>query len=170
MIKEKHIQLKNYVRVSKMSKIKDLVAIAEGIDDLMPEPHKYGKDFAEAVRQADIKRMSEQVYAKTLHRENLRSWLRANAEYEAGEDENGHTEYYFENFEDLCEQACEGNLMDYIEDQHLDLTDEEYSKILYSARDWLADTLADFEEECIQDMVSDQKYTLDELAERNGEC
>jgi hypothetical protein len=102
--------------------------------------------------------------------ENLRSWLRANAEYGTGEDEDGHTEYYFENFEDLCEQACEGNLMDYIEDQHLDLTDEEYSKILYSARDWLADTLADFEEECIQDMVSDQKYTLDELAERNGQC
>lgn len=154
-----------------MSRIKDLLAEVEDIDDLKPvEPHKYGKDFAEAVRQADIERMSEQVYAKTLHMENLRSWLRANAEYEAGEYENGHTEWYFENFEDLCEQACEGNLMDYIEDQHLDLTDEEYSKILYSARDWLADTLADFEEECIQDMVSDQKYTLDELAERNGKC
>ena len=154
-----------------MSRIKDLLAEVEDIDDLKPvEPHKYGKDFAEAVRQADIKRMSEQVYAKTLHMENLRSWLRANAEYGTGEDEDGHTEYYFENFEDLCEQACGGNLMDYIEDQHLDLTDEEYSKILYSARDWLADTLADFEEECIQDMVSDQKNTLDELAERNGEC
>lgn len=154
-----------------MSRIKDLLAVEQDIDDLKPvEPHKYGKDFAEAVRQADIKRMSEQVYAKTLHMENLRSWLRANAEYGTGEDENGHTEYYFENFENLCEQACEGNLMDYIEDQHLDLTDEEYSKILYSARDWLADTLADFEEECIQDMVSDQKYTLDELAERNGQC
>lgn len=154
-----------------MSRIKDLLAVEQDIDDLKPvEPHRYGKDFAEAVRQADIKRMSEQVYAKTLHMENLRSWLRANAEYGTGEDENGHTEYYFENFEDLCEQACEGNLMDYIEDQHLDLTDEEYSKILYSARDWLADTLADFEEECIQDMVLDQKYTLDELAERNGQC
>ena len=59
-----------------MSRIKDLYAEVEGIDDLKPvEPHKYGKDFAEAVRQADIKRMSEQVYAKTLHMENLRSWL-----------------------------------------------------------------------------------------------
>lgn len=154
-----------------MSRIKDLLAVEQDIDDLKPvEPHKYGKDFAEAVRQADIKRMSEQVYAKTLHMENLRSWLRANAEYGTGEDENGHTEYYFENFEDLCEQACEGNLMDYIEDQHLDLTDEEYSKILYSARDWLADTLADFEAECIHDVEEDDKYTLDELAERNGQC
>ena len=153
-----------------MSKIKDLLAIKEGIDDLMPEPHKYDKAFYNAVQEADIKRIGEQVYAKTLHMGNLRSWLRANAEYGAGEDDEGHTEYYFENFEDLCEQACEGNLIDYIEDQHLDLTDEEYSDILYYARDWLADALADFEEECIQDMVSDQKYTLDELAERNGRC
>jgi hypothetical protein len=96
--------------------------------------------------------------------------MRANAEYGTGKDEDGHTEYYFENFEDLCEQACEGNLMDYIEDQHLDLTDEEYSKILYYARDWLADALSDFESECIQDMLVDEKYKLDELAERNGQC
>ena len=153
-----------------MSKIKDLLAIKEGIDDLMPEPHKYDKAFYDAVQQADIKRIGEQVYAKTLHMDNLRSWMRANAEYGTGLDDEGHTEWYFENFEDLCEQACEGNLMDYIEDQHLDLTDEEYSKILYYARDWLADALADFEEECIQDAMMDDKYRLDELAERNGQC
>lgn len=153
-----------------MSKIKDLLAIEEGIDDLMPEPHKYDKAFYDAVQQADIKRIGEQVYAKTLHMSNLRSWMRANAEYGAGKDEDGHTEYYFENFEDLCEQACEGNLMDYIEDQHLDLTDEEYSKILYYARDWLADALSDFESECIQDAMMDEKCKLDELAERNGQC
>lgn len=153
-----------------MSKIKDLLAIEEGIDDLMPEPHKYDKAFYDAVQQADIKRIGEQVYAKTLHMSNLRSWMRANAEYGAGKDEDGHTEYYFENFEDLCEQACEGNLMDYIEDQHLDLTDEEYSKILYYARDWLADALSDFESECIQDAMMDDKHKLDELAERNGQC
>lgn len=153
-----------------MSKIKDLLAIKEGIDDLMPEPHKYDKAFYDAVQQADIKRIGEQVYTKTLHMSNLRSWMRANAEYGTGEDEEGHTEYYFENFEDLCEQACEGNLMDYIEDQHLDLTDKEYSDILYYARDWLADALSDFESECIQDMLADKKYELDELAERNGQC
>lgn len=153
-----------------MSKIKDLLAIKEGIDDLMPEPHKYDKAFYDAVQQADIKRIGEQVYTNTLHMSNLRSWMRANAEYGTGKDEEGHTEYYFENFEDLCEQACEGNLIDYIEDQHLDLTDEEYSKILYYARDWLADALSDFESECIQDMLADKKYELDELAERNGQC
>lgn len=141
-----------------MSKIKDLVAIKEGIDDLMPEPHKYDKAFYDAIQQEDIKRIGEQIYEKTLHMPNLRSWMRENAEYGSGEDDEGHTEIYFENFLDLCEQACEGNLMDYIEDQHLDLTDEEYSKILYSARDWLSDTLADFEAECIHDCELDRKY------------
>lgn len=153
-----------------MSKIKDLLAIKEGIDDLMPEPHKYDKAFYDAVQQADIKRIGEQVYAKTLHMSNLRSWMRANAEYGTGLNDEGHEEVYFENFEDLCEQACEGNLMDYIEDQHLDLTDKEYSDILYYARDWLADALSDFESECIQDAMMDDKYRLDELAERNGQC
>lgn len=154
-----------------MSRIKDLYAEVENIDDLKPvEPHKYDKAFYDAVQQIDIKRIGEQVYAKTLHMENLRSWMRANAEYGSGKDDEGHTEYYFENFEDLCEQACEGNLIDYIEDQHLDLTDKEYSDILYYARDWLADALSDFESECIQDMLVDSKYMLDELDERNGKC
>ena len=153
-----------------MSKIKDLVAIKEGIDDLMPEPQKYDKAFYDAVQQADIKRIGEQVYAKTLHWEGLREWLRGNAEYTVGKDDEGHDEIYFENFTDLCWEACEDTLNDYIEDQHLDLNDSEYHDILEYARDWLADALADFEEECIQDVASDKKYELDELAERNGQC
>ena len=153
-----------------MSKIKDLLAIKEGIDDLMPEPHKYDKAFYDAVQQADIKRIGEQVYAKTLHWEGLREWLSGNAEYTVGKDDDGHDEIYFENFTDLCWEACEDTLNDYIEDQHLDLNDSEYHDIVEYARDWLADALADFEEECIRDAMMDDKYRLDELAERNGQC
>lgn len=153
-----------------MSKVKDLLAIKEGIDDLMPEPHKYDKAFYDAVQQADIKRIGEQVYAKTLHWEGLREWLSGNAEYTVGKDDEGHDEIYFENFTDLCWEACEDTLNDYIEDQHLDLNDSEYHDIIEYARDWLADALADFESECIQDVASDKKYRLDELAERNGQC
>lgn len=154
-----------------MSKIKDLLAEVEDIDDLKPvEPHKYGKEFAEAVRQADIKRIGEQVYAKTLHWEGLREWLSGNAEYTVGKDDDGHDEIYFENFYDLCWEACEDTLNDYIEDQHLDLNDSEYHDIVEYARDWLADALADFEDECIRDAMMDDKYRLDELAERNGQC
>lgn len=154
-----------------MSKIKDLLAEVEDIDDLKPvKPHRYGKDFAEAVRQSDIKRIGEQVYAKTLHWEGLREWLSGNAEYTVGKDDDGHDEIYFENFTDLCWEACEDTLNDYIEDQHLDLDDSEYHDIVEYARDWLADALADFEAECIQDIVSDKKYKLDEMTERNGQC
>ncbi len=153
-----------------MSKIKDLVAIAEGIDDLMPEPHKYDKAFYVAVQQADIKRIGEQVYAKTLHWEGLREWLSGNAEYTVGKDDDGHDEIYFENFYDLCWEACEDTLNDYIEDQHLDLSDNEYHDIIEYARDWLADAMADFEAECIQDVASDKTHKLNEIKERNGEC
>ena len=157
-----------------MSKIKDLVAEVNNIDDLKPEPHKYDKAFYDAVRAETIKRIGEQVYAKTLHWGDLREWLRGNAEYTTEEEENDYgkkaTIWHFENFTDLCWEACEDTLNDYIEDQHLDLTDKEYSDILYYARDWLADALSDFESECIQDMLSDKKYELDELAERNGQC
>jgi hypothetical protein len=154
-----------------MSRIKDLLAVEQDIDDLKPvEPHKYGKDFAEAVRQADIKRMAEHVYQATLHQDDLREWLSGNAEYTVGEDDEGHEEIYFENFYDLCWEACEDMLDADIEEQHLDLDDAEYHDIIEIARDKLADTLADFEAECIQDMKDGNKYTLDELVERNGQC
>lgn len=158
-----------------MSKIKDLYAEVNDIDDLKPirsrqTTTRYDKAFVEAVRQADIKRIGEMIYAKTLHAKDLRRWLRARAEYEGGKDDEGHTEWYFENFEELCEEAVTHMLDKLIEDEHLDLTDEEYNQIIEYARDWLANALSDFESECIQDYVMDRKYILDEVKERNGQC
>lgn len=158
-----------------MSKIKDLYAEVNDIDDLKPirsrqTTTRYDKAFVETVRQADIKRIGEMIYAKTLHAKDLRRWLRARAEYEGGKDDEGHTEWYFENFEELCEEAVTHMLDKLIEDEHLDLTDEEYNQIIEYARDWLANALSDFESECIQDYVMDRKYILDEVKERNGQC
>lgn len=158
-----------------MSKIKDLYAEVNDIDDLKPirsrqTTTRYDKAFVEAVRQADIKRIGEQVYAKTLHAKDLRHWLRARAEYDAGKDDEGHTEWYFENFEDLCEEAVNYTLDNLIEEEHLDISDETYNQIIEYARDWLANALSDFESECIQDYVMDRKYILDEVKERNGQC
>lgn len=138
-----------------MSRIEDLLAEVEGIDDL--ERPLYQK-------------LGEQAYAKAKNWDGVRSWFRSNAEYEAGIDDEGHTEYYFENFFDLCDEACTQTLDQLIEDQHLDIDDTTYTLAIDYAKAWLADTLADFEAECIQDYMSDQKYTLDELAERNGQC
>lgn len=138
-----------------MSRIKDLLAEEENIDDL---------------KRPLYQELGEMIYVKVKGWDGIRSWFRSNAEYDAGKDDEGHTEYYFENFEDLCEQAVNGALDNLIEEEHLDISDETYNRAIEYGRDWLADTLADFESECIQDYVSDQKYILDELRERNGRC
>lgn len=138
-----------------MSKIKDLLAEEQNIDDL---------------KRPLYQKLGEMIYTKTLHAEDLRHWLRARAEYEGGKDDDGHTEWYFENFEDLCEEAVNYTLDKLIEEEHLDISDETYNRAIEYARDWLADALSDFESECIQDYVMDRKYILDEVKERNGQC
>lgn len=138
-----------------MSRIKDLLAEEQNIDDL---------------KRPLYQELGEMIYVKAKSWDGIRSWFRSNAEYDAGKDDEGHTEWYFENFENLCEQVVNGALDNLIEEEHLDISDETYNRAIKYGRDWLADTLADFESECIQDYVSDQKYILDEVRERNGEC
>ena len=138
-----------------MSKIKDLLAEEQNIDDL---------------KRPLYQELGEMIYVKAKSWDGIRSWFRSNAEYEAGKDDEGHTEWYFENFEKLCEQAVTDTMDKLIEDEHLDISDETYNRAIEYARDWLADALADFESECIQDYVMDRKYILDEVKERNGQC
>ena len=138
-----------------MSRIKDLLAEEQNIDDL---------------KRPLYQELGEMIYVKAKSWDGIRSWFRSNAEYDAGKDDEGHTEWYFENFLDLCRQVVNGALDNLIEEEHLDISDETYNRAIEYGRDWLADTLADFESECIRDYVSDQKYILDEVKERNGEC
>ena len=138
-----------------MSRIKDLLAEEQNIDDL---------------KRPLYQELGEMIYVKAKNWDGLRSWFRSGAEYDAGKDDEGHTEWYFENFEDLCEQAVTHTLDKLIEEEHLDISDETYNRAIEYARDWLADALADFESECIQDYVMDRKYILDEVKERNGQC
>ena len=138
-----------------MSRIKDLLAEEQNIDDLK-RPFYQG--------------LGEMIYVKARNWDGLRSWFRNNAEYEAGKDDEGHTEWYFENFLDLCKQVVNCALDNLIEEEHLDISDETYNRAIEYGRDWLADALADFESECVQDYVMDRKYILDEVKERNGQC
>lgn len=138
-----------------MSKIKDLLAEEQNIDDLKRPLYQV---------------IGEMIYVKAKSWVGLRSWFRSGAEYDAGKDDEGHTEWYFENFEDLCEEVVNGALDNLIEEEHLDISDETYNRAIEYGRDWLADALADFESECIQDYVMDRKYILDEVKERNGQC
>lgn len=127
-----------------MSRIKDLLAEEQGIDDLKRPLYQV---------------LGEQAYVKAKNLGGVRDWFRDNAEFDAGTDDEGHTEYYFENFFDLCEEAITSELDKLIEDQHLDISDETYSQAIDYGASWLAETLAEFEAECIQDYMSVIKIT-----------
>ena len=128
-----------------MSRIKDYLAEVEDIDDL---------------KRPFYMELGERAYVQAKNWGGVRSWFRENAEYGAGKDDEGHTEYYFENFEQLCEEAITEMVDKIIEENALDVSDETYTKAIEYGRDWLADTLSDFESECIQDHILDIKYPI----------
>ena len=136
-----------------MSRIKDLLAEEQNIDDL---------------KRPFYQELGERAYVRAKNWAGIRSWFRENAVYGDGEDDEGHTEYYFENFEQLCEEAITEMVDKIIEENALDISDETYSRAIDYGRDWLADTLADFESECVADCEADQKYILDDIRDQNG--
>lgn len=127
-----------------MSRIKDLLAEEQGIDDL---------------KRPFFQELGERAFVRAKNWGGVRDWFRENAQYSAGYDDEGHTEYYFENFEQLCEEAITEMVEKIIEENALDVSDDTYSDAIEYGRDWLADTLADFESECVQDYASLIKIT-----------
>lgn len=132
-----------------MSKIKDLYAAVEGIDDLAPV--HYDKTFAMAVAEADERRAVEQIFKKGKEFKEAYAWFKDKAEFGGGYDEEGHYETYFENFTELCEQAAMELTDAYIEDQHFDMDDDQYDRITTKVGDLLADYYADMESEIIEE-------------------
>lgn len=129
-----------------MSRIKDLYAIEEGIDDLMP------------VAKPSYKYVAEQaVKLVTSKGEDFRNYLWENMELGSGTDENGNCEYYFENFTTLCELEAQEKIDMVLEDQEIDLSDEDYAKAATLAGDILANAYADLESELIAEGVDAAK-------------
>ena len=141
------------MRNGKMSKIKDLYAEVEGIDDLKPVENR---EFFDKVAE---KRVVDQILenAKQENRQRVEDWLYERAEFEWGYDDEGHAELYFENFEEVCEEAATDLMDEYIECQHLDITDEQYTHIIEMVRDNLANMWADIECDCIKRSIQDEK-------------
>ena len=127
-----------------MSRIKDLLAEEQGIDDL---------------KRPFFQELGERAFVRAKNWGGVRDWFRENAQYGAGYDDEGHTEYYFENFDELCEEAITEMVEKIIEENALDVSDDTYSDAIEYGKDWLADTLADFESECVQDYASLIKIT-----------
>lgn len=150
-----------------MSKIKDLLAEEENIDDLKVPVHKYGKEFYNAVQLADCERIADSVYESSISKD-AEDEIANRAQYEVDVDDEGHECLYLENYIDIIGDIVREHLDDMIEDQHLDLTDDEYFKIKDLAEAMLSDHYADYESQLCRDAEEDDKYKLDELRERNG--
>lgn len=142
-----------------MSKIKDLYAEAEDIDDLK-RVRPSNNNIADIVANWS-KRMATEDY------------IADNAEFGLGDDD-GQPCMYMENFAELCEEVAQGSLDELIEQEHYDLTDEAYRYILARASALVADYYADYEDAlCADEMADynrDKQFLLQEERERHGQC
>ena len=138
-----------------MSKIMDLYAEVNDIDDLKPV---YRKDFFDKVQKDDEERAIRQMLdkAKTQSRQEVEDWLYARAEWDWGiDDDDGHAKLYFENFVEVCEEAATDLMDAYIEEEHFDVSDEQYYHMIEVVKENLEDMWADIEEDCIKRCIDD---------------
>lgn len=143
-----------------MSRIKDLFAVENGDDDLVPvEDNTTLGDYEQAVQKKILDNIS-----------GIKEEMLKEADFGVDTDDNGNEEICFENFYSLCHSTAEWYLGELIEEQHVDLSDTDFELLNVWLGDWLADELADWETEQCEEVADDNKYILDELRERNGQC
>jgi hypothetical protein len=136
-----------------MSKIKDLYAEVEGIDDLKPT---YNREFFDKVQKADEERAVEYIFKKGKEWDGARRYFMEHADFEYGINDEGLKELYFENFTELCDKAAMELTDGFIEDEHFDMDDNQYDRITNKVGDLLADYYADLESELIHDELEDR--------------
>ena len=115
-----------------MSKIKDLYAEVEGIDDLMPP-------------QSEKDRLKKILWAKAKRFMNLEDWLYDRAEFDYRQIEDGGVavEMFISTLPQLAEMAATDLVEGYIESEHYDMSDELYNELI----DWLgAELVKDWED------------------------
>ena len=123
-----------------MSKIKDLYAIENDIDDLKPiEPSL--DDLANAI-------------AIVINRDAtpIREKIAKDARYECGVSDEGYPEYYIENFVDICDFISETYCEDYVRDNQIDIDDERYKTLTEKLSAIVQDKFADYESELINNI------------------
>ena len=151
-----------------MSKIKDLFAEEENIDDLKV-PVRYGKDFYDSVQASDLERFYNAVLKRLKEswvEDELRNLLVVG---EGGTDE-GYSEPYFDNYTYIIKAAVDEAIDELIENEHYDLSDSDYKKIYPKLVEETADYWYAFSTEHCKNLLNDDKFKLTELKERNGEC
>ena len=136
-----------------MSKIMDLVAEVEGIDDLKPT---YNREFFDSVQKSDEERAIEQIVKKGTEWDGARRYFTEHASFTMDYNDEGLKELYFENFIELCDKAAMELTDGFIEEQHFDMNDAQYDRITNKVGDLLADYYADLEQEIINDELADR--------------
>jgi hypothetical protein len=154
-----------------MSRIKDLLAEEENIDDLKV-PVRFGKEFGDFITKVDNKRIAETVLA-WARTPQVEDFIADNAIFGLGDDD-GQPCMFLENFTMMCDEIAIDTLDRLIEQEHYNLSDEEYADIVEHASNLIADYYADYEDalclDAFVDYERDSKYANDELRERNGQC
>lgn len=140
-----------------MSKIKVLLAEEENIDDLKV-PTKFGKAFGDFITAIDNKHIAETVleWSKTPQVED---YIADNAEFGLGDDD-GQTCMFMENFTTLCDDIAADTLDRLIQQEHYDLSDAEYARIVEHASNLIADYYADYEDALCIDAFDDYKREI----------
>lgn len=133
-----------------MSKIKDLYAEVNDIDDLKPVKSVYNKEFFNKVQEMEERRAIDEIAKKGREWKGAYEWFEERAEFGCGYDDDGHKEIYFENFTELCDKAAMELTDAFIEEEHFDMDDDQYDRIINTVGDLLADYYADTESEIIK--------------------
>lgn len=142
-----------------MSKIKVLFAEEEGIDDLIP------------TRPSDNNIAT--IVLNWSKASKYEDYIADNAIFQL-EDDDGQPCMVMENFIDLCDDIAADCLDSLIQQEHYDLPDESYTRILVRASALIADFYADYEDVLCADELADynrdKKYLATEERERHGQC
>ena len=137
-----------------MSKIKDLLAETEGIEDLMP----VNRPSIQTIAGAAVKHVTD--YGQDVYEQ-----LYEDAELSYDEDEEGHKRLFMSNYDEICENIADCGINHVIEDWQLDLTHDEYRKVLAVTTKIIADTYHDFEDKVVKELKEEQK---EEQAQRES--
>lgn len=103
-----------------MSRIKDLYAIVEGIDDLMP-----CEEDIETYRWMRVDDLSLKAF-KLFDKKDARAYILKNIELEDDYDEYGRHCLCLANLFDLCRDIADCIMEEYTEQECLDLDDKTY--------------------------------------------
>lgn len=139
-----------------MSKIKDLLAIEQGIEDLMPTPKPTVSQAADA--------------AFAMVQPKAKRELKERATLEVSDDELGHVYYGVGNFYTICDDLAEDAGELYIESEMVDFTDKEYRELVDTVSRYLQDWLMDYASDVAADLADGANEYYKTYNERNGIC